>query len=310
MSLAMQRAATAALSVIIVSFAADQVSARGGEWARNYVRQREAAMVERVLGRQAADRMRIAPRIIGGDVAPPGRRLHQAGLLFASEPDNKFAQYCGASIIGAKFVLTAAHCTDFLGRRDIHVLTGTQSLSSGGTRHQVERLKIHPRWDPVTFDYDVALIQLKTPVTGISVEKFARMVSDIDEERLLAPEHGKALVTGWGDTKPGAGERYPTELHQVMVRMVSRPNCNDANSYDGAITRRMTCAGYDNGGRDSCQGDSGGPLVVRDALGKMRAQVGIVSWGTGCALPDLFGVYSRVAVLNRWVNDVIAGLTP
>ena len=38
----------------------------------------------------------------------------------------------------------------------------------------------------------------------------------------------------------------------------------------------MICAGK--AGKDSCQGDSGGPMV--DSEGK---QVGIVSWGYGCA---------------------------
>lgn len=36
-------------------------------------------------------------------------------------------------------------------------------------------------------------------------------------------------------------------------------------------------------GKDTCQGDSGGPLVVAGADGASDIQVGIVSWGFGCA---------------------------
>jgi uncharacterized protein YecT (DUF1311 family) len=68
----------------------------------------------------------------------------------------------------------------------------------------------------------------------------------------------------------------------------------------------MLCAGLQQGGKDSCQGDSGGPLLVADASGKYRLQAGIVSWGNGCAKPNFYGVYARLAVLSSWANTVVA----
>jgi secreted trypsin-like serine protease len=65
----------------------------------------------------------------------------------------------------------------------------------------------------------------------------------------------------------------------------------------------MVCAGNDTGGADSCSGDSGGPLVVPDAAGAL-VQVGVVSWGFGCAYPFNYGVYSRIGddPLFSWIQ--------
>jgi secreted trypsin-like serine protease len=168
-------------------------------------------------------------------------------------------------------------------------------------RVNVIDIAIHPGFDPNSFDNDVAIWTLDTNVTGVSTPL---LVGTSD------PSVGtKLTVTGWGDTNPniGGGCCFPKALRKVKVPVASRSNCNDANSYQGGITARMFCAGYNGGGKDSCQGDSGGPIARKRADGK-RVLTGIVSWGTGCALPNFFGVYTRIS--NPSIKSFILTNTP
>ena len=51
--------------------------------------------------------------------------------------------------------------------------------------------------------------------------------------------------------------------------------------------------------KDSCQFDNGGPLVCNDQL------QGLVSWGWGCARPNMPGVYTKICYFTEWIKDKI-----
>ena len=103
---------------------------------------------------------------------------------------------------------------------------------------------------------------------------------------------------------------------EVQVPMVSDERCSSYTYGQGDLSdftfgefdpETMVCAGNDEGGADSCSGDSGGPLVVPDASGALT-QVGVVSWGFGCAYPFNYGVYSRIGdnPLYTWIQSQAA----
>ena len=265
-------------------------------------------------------------RIVGGMEAEARAWPWQVALISSQGSDIK--QFCGGSVIHEKWVLTAAHCVDGASSDDIQVLAGTQNLEEGGQRIDVEAIRMHPDYRGDTLENDIALLELAGPA-GVDE---AVALPDAERSAEVAGPGAMATAIGWGLLRPlrcepgsktgahrcrprGGGDGhfvddltgrpvdmsdvFTSRLMQVELPLVGEQTCREA--YSGApIDRRTLCAGLKKGGKDSCQGDSGGPLVVRD--GDEWVQVGVVSWGAGCAKPGKYGVYTSVGTFAEWVN--------
>eukprot|EP00594_Rhizosolenia_setigera_P005918 CAMPEP_0178948684 /NCGR_PEP_ID=MMETSP0789-20121207/5615_1 /TAXON_ID=3005 /ORGANISM="Rhizosolenia setigera, Strain CCMP 1694" /LENGTH=170 /DNA_ID=CAMNT_0020629089 /DNA_START=351 /DNA_END=863 /DNA_ORIENTATION=+ len=110
------------------------------------------------------------------------------------------------------------------------------------------------------------------------------------------------VVMGWGTTTSGG--QSSDLLLEVELDAISNAECE--NEYGaGEITDDMLCASR--AGKDSCQGDSGGPLILKGTDSASDVQIGIVSWGYGCADPDYSGVYSRVSSNTEFIECVVNG---
>lgn len=112
-------------------------------------------------------------------------------------------------------------------------------------------------------------------------------------------------VTGWGNV--GYYGHLADVLQEVHVPIISDAVCNAPDYYDNQITTTMFCAGFEKGGTDACQGDSGGPFVAEDCLSKITRYrlLGVVSWGTGCAMAKKPGVYTRVSRFLPWISTAM-----
>ena len=249
------------------------------------------------------------PLIIGGSVAGLGEFPWQVALVDSTASNPYNGQFCGGSLVSPGWVLTAAHCITSNGvivnPSTIDVVLGINLLSSGpthgsqGQRIGINQIFRYPTYNSSTEDSDLALLKLEQPATLGARVNWIRIASTADSA-LFTPGV-MATVTGWGNTST-IGITYPDALMKVNLPIVSNTTCN--SSYNGAITSNMLCAGFAQGGRDSCQGDSGGPLIVSDGAGSWKL-AGIVSWGSGCAQPDYYGVYTRLANFKVWIDAYI-----
>ena len=260
-------------------------------------------------------------QIVGGQLADPGEWPWQVALIGHNAPPNDFwsppyYQFCGGSLIDPQWVLTAAHCiTEDNGTvtaaSAIDVVAGVYNLltpANGFQRRSVTQIIRHSAYNGNTFNNDIALLKLSSPVTigGSGATKTALIPLVPSGIGALTGED--SWVTGWGNIS-ATSQDYPTQLYEVNFPIIANSICNNATHYNGDITNNMLCAGIDPaGGKDACQGDSGGPLVV-DNAGQWNL-AGIVSWGYGCGDPFNPGVYTRVSNYVSWVSANVDLISP
>ena len=241
-----------------------------------------------------------SPRIVGGASITVSSTPWQASLAIRSSRNSTL---CGASIVGTSWLVTAAHCVVGSNPSDISAFVGITNLSERSSQKALalSGIFINPSWNSTTFNGDIALLQLASPLTfSINVQPIALPLT---QDPATWPAAGtSAQISGWGSKSFGGG--FSDSLLAANVSILSGPNENTCGSYGSSFTSLDNiCAGVAGGGVDTCQGDSGGPLVVGTPAGAVLA--GLTSVGNDCALANFPGIYTRITTFLPWINQYV-----
>lgn len=198
---------------------------------------------------------------------------------------------CGATLIYEDILLSAAHCEGSFKLSTIYIGGNQMDGSDAVDSIRASEERVHPNFNSNTFSHDFMLVKLSSPSTSQPMQ-----LNTVSAE----PADGESVkVIGYGLTSDGGSQS--NDLLQVTVQVDDFATCN--SDYGGDIdSDTMICASAN--GKDSCNGDSGGPL-----LNAQGVQVGVVSFGVGCAQGGYPGVYSRVSSALDFISQGICEMS-
>ncbi|XP_051520829.1 mannan-binding lectin serine protease 1 isoform X1 [Myxocyprinus asiaticus] len=267
-------------------------------------------------------------RIVGGKTASPG--LFPWQVLLSVEDASRVPEdrwFGSGALLSPSWVLTAAHVLRSHRRNlsvvpvapeHIRVHLGFTDVRDKhtATNHSVEKVILHPQFDPQNYNNDIALVKLSQAVVLSELVRPVCLPRPGKEGHELKP-NTLGVVAGWGINTANTSSStsgltsdsgaVSDLLQYVKLPVVPQDECKASyasRSINYNITSNMFCAGFYEGGRDTCLGDSGGAFVIQDDHSGRWVAQGLVSWGgpEECGSQRVYGVYTRVANYVRWLH--------
>ncbi|CAM4759476.1 unnamed protein product [Rotaria magnacalcarata] len=230
----------------------------------------------------------VSSRIVGGRQVVPHSHPWQVLL-------NDRGKFCGATVLNAKWIVTAAHCVNGSNPQNLMTEFGIHDryrVEHSRVTRTVKQIVVYPAYNgkSTRWVHDIALLELFEPLVFSPYVRAVCLPSTKDFVRI----NDRTIVTGWGETHGTGNFRY---LREVEVPIQSTDQCglkdiNVATTLCAGLCKNSTC--------DACQGDSGGPMILlRNGSWHL---VGLISWGFSCAG---LGVYTKISYYADWIAKTI-----
>jgi len=238
-----------------------------------------------------------AGRIVGGqEVSPMHSRPYQ---VYVQTCFSSGCGLCGGTLLNKRYVLTAMHCVQSGSSvGTVTVALGEHNVKQDIETHKAQAIKVEriirrSDYNENTINNDIAILRLAQDVVFNDNVVPACLPTNPSNTYT----NYDATVSGWGTTSESGSTSNVLKETTVKIVPQTDSTCTYYNSGNPLPNTKM--CGYKSG-TDSCQGDSGGPLVVKED-GRFTV-VGVVSYGHGCARPNVAGVYARVTTYLDWIN--------
>jgi secreted trypsin-like serine protease len=245
--------------------------------------------------------------VVGWDAIDIKQAPYQASIIYQN------AYVCAGTIISKSYIVTAAQCVDQPGTYKVRV--GSNWPDRQGIVMNVAKVTTHPKYNRDLQDYDVALLQLQTPIR--------QFVATIKSIALPAanqkPVPGTSVqVIDWSmvSTTMSLMKAQNYLMSQSLCeyfygpsRLTSRLLCID-NTRDRAnckgtshfppFTQFLKAFFY----KGIQGGEAGAPVIYSEEEFKL---FGIISWDPGCKCgqPAIYGVTNYVfnPEIRQWILD-------
>jgi len=217
-----------------------------------------------------------------------------------------FTHFCGGSIVGDQWIVTAGHCC--YGNSDgafIHAMAGGVKLDlpeSGVQKVNIDKVLLHQDFNYTLIQNDICLLKTKTAFEWTDTVKAV----DLPESMAETEAGVVGQLAGWGED--GIWPVPAEHLRKTSVPVMSDSDCNATYlDYDAkynlpnVVLDSMICLQDPNDvDRGSCSGDSGGPFTVNGTL------TGLVSWGAGgCASSGYPSVMTQLSYFITWIQETM-----
>jgi hypothetical protein len=165
---------------------------------------------------------------------------------------------------------------------------------------QIAQVIIHPNYNANSFENDIALIRLQTPLIfneGVQPIQYANPCNLPPE---LVEEFDIAMLTGWGRSCNNC--TASNVLRRVDMPIISNANANQIISTRPGSTLTVTdnMIAFYQPGSGAAPGDSGGPAVVFN--GTTPILIGASSWGY-FPKDQYPTIYTRVINYAEWIRQ-------